>query len=152
MRFSMDLNNGQWKKRSFDEVEVSEIVVLPSAVVHGVFVLTCKYREQSTDEHLQLLLSHLNTCSGNDTATNVATEFITQVGKQLLDNHAVLLSQVYDDLNNFIIKAWTSAFKKLVTSRDCHPTFTTCGAVLYKSRVPCSTAVVVIFYMPYQMH
>ena len=56
--------------------------------------------EESTDEHLQLLLSHLNTCSGNDTTTNVTIQVITQVGrvgKQLLDNHAVLLSQVYDD-------------------------------------------------------
>ena len=53
--------------------------------------------EESTDEHLQLLLSHLNTCSGNDTTTNGTIQVITQVGKQLLDNHAVLLSQVYDD-------------------------------------------------------
>ena len=59
--------------------------------------LICECREQSTDEQLQLLLSHLNTCSGNDTGTNVAIEVITQVGKQLLDSHAVLLSQVYDD-------------------------------------------------------
>ena len=49
------------------------------------------------DEHLQLLLSHLNTCSSNDTTTNITIQVITQVGKQLLDNHAVLLSQVYDD-------------------------------------------------------
>ena len=35
--------------------------------------------------------------SGNDTGTNVAIAVITQVGKQLLDSHAVLLSQVYDD-------------------------------------------------------
>lgn len=53
--------------------------------------------EERTDEHLQLLLSHLNTCSSNDTTTNITIQVITQVGKQLLDNHAVLLSQVYDD-------------------------------------------------------
>ena len=41
----------QWpsgKKHSFDEVEVSEMVVLPSAVVHGVFVLFAYHAMPST--------------------------------------------------------------------------------------------------------
>ena len=37
------------KKRSFDEVEVSEIVVPPSAVVHGVFVLFASHAMTSTE-------------------------------------------------------------------------------------------------------
>ena len=60
--------------------------------------LVCECREMSTDEHLQLLLCQLNSqCV--DITTKIATEIIIQVGKQLLNNHALLLSKVYTDFS-----------------------------------------------------
>ena len=58
----------------------------------------CEYREMSTDEHLQLLLCQLNSQCFY-TTTKIATEIIIQVGKQLLNNHALLLSKVYTDFS-----------------------------------------------------
>jgi len=96
----------------------------------------CECREMSTDEHLQLLLCQLNSqCV--DITTKIATEIIIQVGKQLLNNHALLLSKVYTDFSARLHKEGVESTKVLATVKligHFNHTVVTLGLLWYQHR------------------